>query len=152
MKVSSILHGVAAAAAGTAVLNASTYADMAIRDRPPSKLPKKMVVALAERAGIPPPQGPRRTAYASLLGYMDGFATGALYGMVRPRMRGVPWFLAGIGLGAFTFVLSEGTATAMGQTDPREWSGASWAADIISRCMYGWVTALTFEQLQGGDG
>lgn len=137
----------AAGAAGTAVLNAATYADMAIRARPPSELPQRMVKEIAQRMGAPPPEGPRSEAFGALLGYADGFSAGALYGMVRPIAPKVPWFLAGVGLAALTFVLSEGTATAMGQTNPREWSAADWAADLIPRCLYGWVTALAFEAL-----
>jgi hypothetical protein len=137
----------AAGAAGTAVLNATSYADMAIRGRPASELPDKMVTALAKRAGLPAPEGPRQTAIGALLGYADGFGAGAVYGLLRPAMRRVPWFLAGIGLAALTLVLSEGTATAMGQTNPREWGFEGWMEDIVPRCLYGCVTALTYERL-----
>lgn len=151
MNARSIVYGMAAGAAGTAVLNATTYADMAIRSRPASELPAKMVKELARRAGIAPPEGPRETAIGALLGYVDGFGAGALFGMLRPAMRDVPWFAAGIGLAALTMLLSEGTATAMGQTDPRKWGTSGWIADIIPRCLYGWVTAITFDQLSQAE-
>lgn len=147
MSARSALYGAAAGAAGTAVLNASTYADIAIRKRPPSKLPQKMVNALLRQAGLPLPDRRRAKALGSLLGYMDGFGAGAVYGLLRPALQDVPWFLAGIGLAGLTLILSEGTATAMGQTDPREWDLADWLSDIIPRCLYGCVTALTYEAL-----
>lgn len=151
MNARSVVYGMAAGAAGTAVLNATTYADMAIRARPPSDLPKNMVKELARRAGVAPPEGPRETAFGALLGYLDGFGAGALFGMLRPAMREVPWFIAGLGLGALTMLLSEGTATAMGQTDPREWGAAGWISDIVPRCLYGCVTVLTFDQLSQAE-
>lgn len=143
----SIVYGMAAGAAGTAVLNATTYADMAVRARPPSELPQNVVKEVARRVGVAPPQGPRETAYGALLGYADGFAAGALLGMLRPALRKVPWFVAGLGLGALTMLLSEGTATAMGQTDPRKWEAADWIADIVPRCLYGWSAVLTYDRL-----
>src|SRR4051794_12202282 len=47
-----MMIGAAAGAAGTAVLNATTYADIAIRGRPPSQLPVETVEKLSERTGI----------------------------------------------------------------------------------------------------
>lgn len=141
------VFGMAAGAAGTAALNAVSYADMALRSRPASKLPQQVAKAIAQRAGFAPPKGPRARAFGALLGYVDGFGAGALYGVVRPVVRGVPWYAAGVGLAAFTLLLSEGIATAMGQTDPREWDAADWLADIVPRCAYGLVTALTYESL-----
>lgn len=142
-----VLYGAAAGAAGTAVLNATSYADMAIRKRPASELPENMAAALAKRAGLPVPQGPRRTAFGALLGYADGFGAGALYGALRPAMRGVPWVVAGLGLAALTLLWSEGIATAMNQTDPREWGVSGWLEDLVPRSLYGCMTALTYEWL-----
>lgn len=142
-----MLYGAAAGAAGSAVLNAVSYADMAIRERPASEVPENVAAALAKRAGLPVPQGPRRTAFGALLGYTDGFGAGALYGALRPAMRGVPWFVAGLGLAAFTLILSEGIATAMKQTDPRQWGVSGWLEDIVPRSLYGCMTALTYELL-----
>ncbi len=142
-----MLYGAVAGAAGTAVLDVTTYADMAIRNRPPSKLPQKVAGELARRAHIEHLDSNRETAFGALLGYTDGFGSGALFGAVRPAMRGVPWFWAGIGLGLLTLVISEGSATALKQTDPREWDASAWIADLVPRFVYGWVTALTFDAL-----
>lgn len=153
----SLVNGAVAGAAGTAVLNATTYADMALRGRPPSDMPQKMVKEFARRAGatafakpdgeLPEDVRNRETALGALLGYADGLGSGALFGLARPAMRGISWFWAGIALGAFTGLLSEGIATAMGQTDPRKWGAAGWTADIVPRCFYGWVTCLAFDEL-----
>ena len=143
------LNGLLAGAAGTAVLNATTYADMAVRDRPASELPAKMVTELAQRAHVAVPQGNRQTGFGALLGYADGLGAGVLFGLVRPRLRALPWYYAAVGLGILTMVMSEGTATAMKQTDPRTWGFAGWASDLVPRCVYGAVTCLTFDRLSG---
>jgi hypothetical protein len=86
-----IRNGLPAGAAGTAALNAFTYIDMALRGRPPSELPQKIVSSLAEKIGIEHIDDSRRSALGALLGYADGFGAGALLGIVRPHIRGVPW-------------------------------------------------------------
>lgn len=141
------LRGVLAGAAGTAVLNAITYTDMTVRQRPPSELPGKMVDRLAEQLHAPKPEGNRKQGLGALLGYVDGFGAGVLFGMLRPRMRAVPWYVAAAALAAFTMAASEGTAAAMKQTDPSQWSKADWLADIVPRLIYGAVTVYAFDQL-----
>ncbi len=158
MSVTDAILGLAAGAAGTAALNATTYLDMALRARPPSELPEKMVAEFAKMAGVDALAKPsselsdaaknRRMGVAALLGYTDGFGVGALFGALRPSMQDVSWFWAGIGLAAATMLMSEGLATAMEQTNPREWGVAGWLSDIVPRCLYGWVTALTFDRLK----
>jgi hypothetical protein len=79
---------------------------MAARGRPPSELPDKMARKLADMAGYGDFAKPaeelddktkkQRAGIAALLGYADGFGSGALFGIVRPYVRGVPWFWAGI--------------------------------------------------------
>ncbi|HET7814180.1 MAG TPA: hypothetical protein VFL13_07385 [Candidatus Baltobacteraceae bacterium] len=141
------VRGVLAGAAGTAMLNAVTYADMTIRDRPASELPGKMVDKLAQELHAPKPAGNRRQGLGAMLGYLDGFGSGVLYGMLRPRMRAVPWSVAAVALAAFTMAASEGSAAAIKQTDPKQWSAADWIADIVPRLVYGAVTAYAFDIL-----
>jgi hypothetical protein len=142
-----VLHGVLAGAAGTAALDLLSYADMAFRDRPPSELPDKMVAAIARSAHAPVPDRNRSQAFGALLGYADGLSAGAVFALVRPRMRGVPWYAAALALAFFTMLLSEGTATAMQQTDPRRWGVSGWVSDILPRVVYGAVTCYTFDRL-----
>lgn len=147
MDARTLVYGVAAGAAGTAVLNATTYADMAIRARPPSKVPKRVVKEFARWTGVRKLAPQRAEGLSMLLGYADGFGTGVLFGALRPRMRGVPWYVAGLGMAAFTMMLSEGTATAMGKTDPRRWGASGWMSDIVPRVLYGCVTCLVYDAL-----
>ncbi len=147
MNARTAIYGIAAGAAGTAVLNATTFADMAIRARPPSKVPGRVVKEIARRSGVPRLPRERVQGLSMLLGYADGFASGVLFGVLRPRVRKVPWYAAGLGLAALTMVLSEGTATAMGKTDPRTWGVTGWITDIVPRLLYGGVTCLVYDAL-----
>lgn len=147
MNGKALAYGAAAGAAGTAVLNAATYADMAIRARPPSKVPRRVVKEFARWGGVERLPNSRTQGLSMLLGYADGFGTGVIFGLLRPRMRGVPWYAAGAGLAVFTMLLSEGTATAMGKTDPRTWDATKWMADLVPRMLYGCVTALVYDAL-----
>ncbi len=152
-----VAYGMLAGAAGTAVLNATTYADMAIRGRPASELPQNMVKAFAQMAGardlakpqeeLSDEQQQRVNGLGALLGYVDGLGAGAIFGALRPNISGASWFWAGLGLAALTMALSEGTATAMGQTNPAEWGVSGWVSDLVPRCFYGWVAAVTFDRL-----
>ncbi len=147
MNARTLGYGIVAGAAGTAMLNAATYADMAIRARPPSKVPKRVVKEFARWTGAQRVPPERVQGLSMLLGYADGFASGVLFGVLRPRMRGVPFFIAGLGLAAFTMLLSEGTATAMGKTNPRKWGLSGWLADLVPRTLYGCVTCLVYDAL-----
>ena len=53
-------RGAIAGAVGTLALDASTYADMALRGRPPSEVPAKTVDALAARRGTSFGEDPER--------------------------------------------------------------------------------------------
>lgn len=147
MSTRELLYGIAAGAAGTAVLNATTSVDMAVRARPESKVPRRVVKELARRTGMQPLPRERTQGLSALLGYADGFGVGVLFGILRPRMRGVPWWIAGAGLATLTMLLSEGTATAMGKTNPREWGVSGWLADVLPRMLYGCVTCAVFDAL-----
>lgn len=152
-----MVYGALAGAAGTTALDVVSYTDMAIRGRPSSPLPNKVVKELARRANLEPYNRPdellsdrdknREAGFGALLGYVDGLGTGAMYGAIRPAMRGMSWFWGGLALALATGMLSEGSATALKQTDPRKWSVSDWIDDIVPRCVYGWVTAITFDVL-----
>lgn len=151
-----LLHGLAAGAVGTTVLNTLTYLDMAVRARPPSSVPDDTVDRLAGIAGLdlagdeggPDVASARREAIGALLGYATGFGVGAAYGLLRQRaLVGVPAALAGVGIGAAATVATVVPYTALGVSDPRTWSASGWAADIVPHLGYGWATAATFEAL-----
>src|SRR4051794_41554549 len=74
--------GAAAGAAGTAALNATTFADMALRGRPASETPEHTVEKLVESSPfrVPGDADTRRnriTGLAPLMGSLAGTAGGA---------------------------------------------------------------------------
>jgi hypothetical protein len=143
-----LLSGALAGAAGTAALNAVTYADMAIRGRSGSQVPEELVDRLTERAGVSLGEDEtaenRRQALGALLGFGVGIGVGAAYGLVRSRARVLPDALA---LGVAASATSEGPAVALGLTDPRTWGAAGWISDVLPHLAYGLVTAVTYRRL-----
>lgn len=149
----SLARGAAAGAAGTTALNAVTYIDMALRGRPSSSTPQRTVEKLAEAADVDIPgdedtRSNRLQGLGPLTGMAAGVGSGVAYAVLR-RLGWRPGLVAGT---AFTTVsailMSNGPMTALGITDPREWSASQWAADLVPHLAYGWVTARTVEALE----
>ncbi|SFI98466.1 hypothetical protein [Amycolatopsis sacchari] len=147
--LSSILRGMAAGAAGTTALNAVTYLDMVWRGRPASSTPEKTVETLSEKTGLPVPgdeqqRGNRVSGLGPLMGLLTGVCVGAGYG----ALRGLGWRpsvpVAGLVTGVAAMAGSSAPMTLLGITDPREWSAADWASDIVPHLAYGLVTAGTY--------
>lgn len=153
-----VLMGTAAGAVGTVALNFATYVDMAVRARPSSNVPAKIVAAGAEKLGVDlSGEGSadanvqnRRTGLGALSGYMVGLGVGTTYGLLRLRVRDVPQPLAAVGLGTIAMAASDVPATLLGVTDPRTWSRTSWAADIIPHLAYGTFTAISYDAFTDG--
>ncbi|OII60985.1 hypothetical protein, partial [Streptomyces sp. CC77] len=126
--VRSAARGLLAGATGTVVLNLVTYGDMAWRGRPSSGMPAETADRLAGHAGIELGDGEekasREEAAGALLGYVAGLGTGLLYGLLRGRRDRAVW-LTGPLLAAAAMAASDLPATALGVTDPREWSGTA---------------------------
>ena len=147
------LIGTAAGAVGTVALNGVTYADMAIRGRPASSVPAQVAGELAEKAGIDlSAEGSdeetvqnRQSGLGALSGYVVGLGVGTAYGLTRPLLGDVSKLRAGIVLGLAAMAGSDVPATALGVTDPREWSPDSWASDIVPHLAYGLTTAVAYE-------
>lgn len=148
-----MIAGLMAGAAGTTALNAVTYADMALRGRPGSEVPERLVAKIADRAGLDlggeETASNRRQGLAALLGYGVGLGVGVAYGLTGgPRTRG------GIAAGALALTVaalvgSDVPATALGLTDPREWPAEAWLSDLVPHLAYGVVTAVTYDRLTG---
>lgn len=151
--VRNVMLGLTAGAAGTVALNIVTYLDMAVRGRPSSGVPAQIVDTVAKKAEISLATEDeddevvqaRESGIGALLGYINGLGIGALYGMLRPLMQGVPQPLAGVGLGAAAMAGSDVPATALGVTNPKEWDRNSWVSDIVPHLAYGMVVALVFD-------
>jgi L-amino acid N-acyltransferase YncA len=154
MSARSVLVGAVAGAAGTAALDITTYADMALRGRPSSETPSTMVKNVAESAGIEPLAADddtaknRRSGVGALLGYVVGLGVGAAYGVIRPGLRGkVPLVVAGLAAGAAAMALADFPAAKSGATDPKTWGASGWLADAIPHALFGLTLALTFDAL-----
>lgn len=146
----SFLNGVVAGAVGTLCLNAVTYADIAARARPESHTPEETVQRLADAAHVD--LGPedraakRRVGLGQLLGYATGVATSVAFAVLAGRRR-PPMPVAGGLLGVGAMLISNAPMTALRITDPRTWSRADWAADIVPHLAYGVAAAATWRRL-----
>lgn len=155
------LIGVAAGAVGTVALNIATYADMAIRGRPSSGAPSKMVSILADKAGLPlSSEGVgandkkaqhRESGIGALLGYVNGLSVGLAYGVLRSQMDDVSIPLAGVAVGLVAMAASDVPLVSLGVSNPKTWGVSGWAADVIPHLIYGLVTAATYEALANED-
>jgi hypothetical protein len=145
----SILRGLAAGAAGTTALNVVTYLDMTLRGRPPSSTPEKTVETLSEKTGLPVPgERDQRENRVSGLGALMGLLTGAAVGAGYGALRSVGWRpsvpVGGFVAGVAALVGSGAPMTVLRVTDPREWTPADWASDVVPHLAYGLVTAGTY--------
>lgn len=144
-----IVAGFAAGAAGTLALNVAGYMDMLVRGRPASKLPARVAGRMAEEIGLPlDGEENRHEALGALLGYANGLGIGVAYGILRLVLPRPPAWLAGAALGGLAMAASDYPAARLGLTDPQQWSGADWMADVVPHMAYGVVTALTFEAVK----
>ena len=148
MMLRALLRGAAAGAAGTAALNAATYLDMAVRGRPSSSTPQKVVEQSANDAGVDVPgQGDTREHRVQGLGSLSGIATGTAVGSLLGLLRAAglrPGPVAGpVVAAALAMVAANAPMTAMGITDPRAWSATEWLADVLPHLAYGAVTHAT---------
>jgi hypothetical protein len=146
-----VTKGLLAGAAGTTVLNLTTYADMLLRGRPSSDTPAQVADRLVDRTGIDLGDGQtkshREQAVDALLGYVTGLGVGAAYGLMR-RDGGPPsvW-AAGPLLGAGAMAGSDLPAAALGVTDPATWDLTSWASDVVPHLVYGFTAACVYRAL-----
>ncbi|GGP99722.1 hypothetical protein BKA00_005644 [Actinomadura coerulea] len=145
-----ITRGLAAGAAGTTALNMVTYLDMAVRGRPASSTPEQSVEKLAGVAGVDLGEGEkaenRKAGLGAMLGFGTGLGAGLLYGLLAGRGR----FPRPVGAAVLTGLAMAGSSapmTVLGLTDPREWSAADWASDVVPHLAYGAVAALVYEAL-----
>ena len=143
------LRGALAGAAGTTALNAVTYLDMALRARPASSSPEQTVRQAARHTRPLPGEessaGNRRSGIGALLGIAAGVTSGVLYGCARTWCPRTPVPLLAIGAGLAANAGSTAPMTALGVTDPREWTAESWLMDLVPHLAFGAVTALAYE-------
>jgi hypothetical protein len=148
----SLAHGAIAGAVGTTALNAVTYADMALRGRPASSTPERMVERGADLLGLAIPgdeqqREARQAGLAPLLGTATGVGAGLLLGALRGsgRPRGD---VATLGVASLlAMVAGNGPMTVLGVTDPRTWSAADWVADLVPHVAYAVAATVTLGAL-----
>lgn len=145
-----VARGAAAGAVGTLALNAVTYLDIAVRGRPPSRVPEDVVAHTVERRGISLSEH-RRAGIAALGGYATGVCFGGLVGAVRPALPRWSPTAVGLAVGAAAMAATDTGATLAGATDPRGWSIADWLADVVPHAVYGLTTVVTFDRLWAGS-
>jgi len=138
----SLARGLAAGAAGTTVLHAVTYLDTALRGRPASSLPERLVDAAAGAAGHELPGrgkagAARRTGLGALAGIADGLLTGVLASTVRSAGIRLPAPLGAVAAGAAAMAATDVPAAVLGVTDPTTWTAADWMADAVPHLAYG---------------
>lgn len=153
--LNNVVRGVIAGAAGTIALDAATYADMTLRGRPPSTVPAKMAGILADKVGLSlsgdsaggddEKAQNRQSGLGALFGYMTGLGVGVAYGLLRVGMDAPSNPLAGIGTGLAAMAASDIPIAMSGVSDPKTWSTADWASDVIPHLIYGLVTVATYE-------
>lgn len=147
-----LIHGLAAGAVGTSLLNTVTYLDMALRGRPASSVPAEDVERLASAAGLSlgadeETASARKEGLGALLGYLTGFAGGAAFGALRPHASAVPWPAAAALTGVGVMLATDLTSAALGTSDPRSWSAVDWLSDLVPHLAYGAGVVLTYDAL-----
>lgn len=153
--IRALAAGAVAGAAGTTALNTVTYLDMIWRARPASSTPEATVEKLADVTGVSiPGSAEERTNRIAGLGPLTGLLVGAGVGAAlglaraagyRPRLLG-----SSLTAAAGALIGSNGPMTFLGITDPRTWSPADWASDLVPHLVYGIVTAAALQALDNG--
>ncbi|MFJ3191933.1 hypothetical protein ACIPJQ_04755 [Streptomyces griseoviridis] len=143
--IQSIVRGGMAGAAGTTVLNAVTYADMAWRGRPSSDAPAQVVEQIARDIGypVPDPEGNldnRLSGLGALSGIAVGCGTGMAVSVLRRAGARMPWWLGGLTTGVLAMAATDLPMARLGVSDPRTWSAKDWTSDVVPHLLYGLVT------------
>ncbi len=150
-----MVRGALAGAAGTAVMTLMMRkaAPKMIPDemRPDEFPPKRVVEWAEEQAGMPhalTESQEMKVAMGAHFAYGSG--SGAVYGLLRSQLDGLPaplmGALFGVGLWAVSF---EGWMPALGvQEATHEKPPKKWPMPIMAHMVYGVTTALAYEALQ----
>ncbi|MDT0429632.1 MULTISPECIES: hypothetical protein [Streptomyces] len=143
--IQNLVRGGVAGAAGTTVLNAVTYADMAWRGRGASDAPAQVVEKLAQAVGHPVTgSGDSRDNRLTGLGALSGISVGCGTGVAVSALRRVgvrmPWWLGGVVTGALAMAATDLPMAGLRVSDPTTWSAKDWVSDAVPHLVYGLVT------------
>lgn len=150
------VRGAVAGAAGTAAMTMMMrgVAPRVVPEemRPDEFVPKKIVEWAEEQAGAPdalPDDAELKLSMVPHFGYGSGM--GALYGLARDRVDGVPAPLAGALFGVAVWAIGfEGWLPALGvQPATTEQPPRKRPMPIMAHLVYGVTTAMAYEALEG---
>ncbi|MGY1754755.1 hypothetical protein [Blastococcus sp. SYSU D01042] len=146
------LRGLAAGAAGTVALDAVNHLDMAVRGRPASTVPERIVDAVAERVGRPVPgagetRRSRRSGLAALAGLANGLGVGVLASAARSSGVRFPAPVGAVLAGAASAAATDLAIAQLGVDDPRGWTRDEWIADAVPHLAYGMAVQGVLEAL-----
>ncbi len=150
-----MVRGALAGAAGTAVMTLmmrKAAPKMIPKEMRPDEFPPKKVVEWAEeQAGKPHALSESQEMKVAMGAHFAyGSGSGAVYGLLREQMDGIPaplmGALFGVGLWAVGF---EGWMPALGvQEATHEKPPQKWPMPIMAHIVYGTTTALAYEALE----
>ncbi|QBI53990.1 hypothetical protein [Streptomonospora litoralis] len=143
--ISGFLRGALAGAAGTTALNITSGLDQAIRGRPASEAPQRLVATAADAAGMRIPGGRkersrRLAALGPVAGAAAGIGIGGAAGVLRSWGLRPPVAVGGPLLCTAAMGAADGPLALARISDPRQWSAADWAADVGPHLAYGVTT------------
>jgi uncharacterized membrane protein len=135
-------RGLIAGAAGTTVLTAVTYLDMAVRGRPASTTPERTVDAIATAAGTKvsgrgAERDSRRTGLGALAGIANGVGLGVVSSLVRSAGVRMPFLVGAVVKGAASMAVTDVPAAVLGVSDPGTWTREDWLTDAVPHLAYG---------------
>jgi uncharacterized membrane protein len=133
-------RGLIAGAAGVTALNWVTYLDMAVRGRPESETPAKLVETVLERLDLPVPDETRLSALGALAGIKVGLLVGVGAAITRKAGVRLPAPLAVTVVGAAAMAASDVPIALLDISDPREWTAVDWLSDALPHLAYGLAT------------
>jgi uncharacterized membrane protein len=145
-------RGILAGAAGTAVLNAATYVDMAVRGRDASSTPEQSVQAIADRLGADVPgdgrqRANRRTALGALLGTISGLGLGVAAAAFRTAGVRLPAPVDAVTIGLGAMAATNGPMVVLGLSDPRHWTAGDWISDLVPHLAFGAATSTALRAM-----
>lgn len=118
-----------------------------------SDAPEQSVDRLVECTGgllgrEPGARSNRRAALGSLLEYATGTGVGAVFGALVGDRFG--WKMAAPILTGSAVLPANAPIVLLRVTDPRQWSAADWASDILPHAVYGMTAAAVFGTTASG--
>ncbi|WP_167759041.1 hypothetical protein [Blastococcus sp. TF02A-35] len=149
---STFVRGLAAGALGAVVLDAVNHLDMAVRGRPASAVPGRLVDAAAAAVERDVPgrgeaRRNRRSALGALAGIGNGLGTGVLASALRSAGVRLPAPVGAVVAGATSMALTDGAVAGLGVDDPRRWTRQEWLADVVPHLAYGAAVQTVLESV-----